>query len=151
MNKQVVVPEGMMKAVVEHHPARGFLEDDPKLYATTTLEAVLEAALRWMSSRSPEISQEQVKRIAASVGTTESQAYDTIDLGVRRMFLAPEPEAAEIDDQLCRDVAYAMEKAGYRPMKFESGGLPRYLTLSEVTEAGRAAIEAYRRGKKSKT
>lgn len=59
-----------------------------------------------------------------------------------------EPEVPE--DRECSDLIYAIEKAGFRTMKFGEDGLPRYLNLDETREAGRAAIEAYRRGQRSK-
>ena len=44
-------------------------------------------------------------------------------------------------DEHYRAIAYAMERVGFRPMRIEQDGLPRYLNLEEVTAAGKAAFD----------
>ena len=86
--KKVVVPDGMISAC-----RKAWRDTDGGFHDSREVSVVIcEAALRWLSKRSPDMTQESIKRIADSIGINPIQAFDAIDLGVRRMFLAPEPE-----------------------------------------------------------
>lgn len=140
--KRIVVPEGMLKAVIEHHPARRFLQDDPKLYATTTLEAVLEAALRWISENPRVPTDGQAEEIALESYYSDPALPDSlltkikVNMAVewqRRMFLAPEPNS--LDD------LYIF------PNQFIPGDLKVDISANDVNVR---INEAYRRGQQSR-
>ncbi len=86
--KKIVIPEGMISAC-----RKAWRDTDGGFHDSREVSVVIcEAALRWLSKRSPDMTQESIKRIADSIGINPIQAFDAIDLGVRRMFLAPESE-----------------------------------------------------------
>ena len=92
--KKYVVPEGMLKAVIEHHPSKGNIADDPHLMSTTTLNACLEAAIRWQAENPPKASMKQLQEMFEKVDQGNGGTYipSCLEEWIRRMYLAPEPE-----------------------------------------------------------
>lgn len=82
--KKIVVPDGMLKAYLDSFNQIGSSGEDR-----------LEAALRWQSNRSPDISPELLERLANAGNVSEETAYDIVDMALRRMYVAPEPEKHE--------------------------------------------------------
>lgn len=91
MNDKIVVPEGMLKAASSHVD----VDTANGLCAFSHIKIALEAALRWQSSRSPDISSELLDLLARDAHVSKEAAYDIVDLALRRMYLAPEPEVPE--------------------------------------------------------
>ena len=102
--KKIVVPEGMHRAAVERLLLYENFRVDafepntstPEQQANGRASVVLEAALRWQSNRSPDISPELLGMLADDAGTCQKTAYDIVDMALRRMYLAPEPEIGSV-------------------------------------------------------
>lgn len=45
-----------------------------------------------------------------------------------------------ITEEQLRTIPYAMEKAGFRPMRVQPDELPKYMMIDEVTESGAVAL-----------
>jgi hypothetical protein len=123
-DKKIKVPEGMLKAAV------AAMKDPPgsKFRSTEQWASLgLEAALRWLAEQVDERNQEYAKDIRAAElerfgddngRMMEKVAYEfgaSHGLGfVRRMFLAPEPEApAEIANLLVDSCAHVTVDSDY--------------------------------------
>lgn len=123
--KNIKVPEGMMKASYDAHLLLG------KMGAQ--IPTVLEAALRWLSENPIVPTPEQARElIGPMVVLNETSLIFAIEAWQRRMFLAPETEVPGLDDVLESFISYM--KTSKPP------------TLAEVE----AKLEAYRRGQRSK-
>jgi hypothetical protein len=145
--KKIVVPEGMHRAAVEWLLLYENFKVDTLEPSTSTPEqqangrasVVLEAVLRWQSNRSPEISKELLERLATAGNVSKETAYDIVDIALRRMYDAPEPEVPkEIEDLLLVDAA---------TFKLPDGDN----FYGSAADRNAAVIEAYHRGQKSKT
>jgi hypothetical protein len=94
---KIKVPEGMLKAVIDHHPTRGMIKDDPDARGLTTIEAIVEAALRWQRENAPMPTKEQTdaagSEFALSRETCGSFGHWWAGEWPRRMYDAPELEA----------------------------------------------------------
>ena len=84
--KKIVVPDGMLKAAIECRNLEGIHK--------RTFEAILEAALRWLSDNPIKPTRHQVTELMVIPFMFEEWQ--------RRMFLAPEPEIPEeLRDMVC--------------------------------------------------
>ena len=161
--KKVVVPDGMISAC-----RKAWRDTDGGFHDSREVSVVIcEAALRWLSKRSPDMTQESIKRIADSIGINPTQAFDAIDLGVRRMFLAPEPEVKfyrKVGDEYI-EIENPSEELKEMFNIPPGGGKTACVIIEETEMIGQetinefcsrykwirdAVIEAYRRGKESK-
>ena len=128
--QKIVVPEEMLKAVIDHHPVRGMLQDDPALFGMDTLRVCLKVALEWLAENpivptkedSEELTREWHSKYA-HLGKDGFWIWAYREMQ-RRMFLAPEEPmiGEETVGQFCA----------------------RYQKI------GDAVIEAFRRGRESK-
>lgn len=95
------IPEGMLKAVIEHHPAKGRIADDPHVMSTTTLNVCLESALRWLLEVGLDEKFIQAycdKEFNGYDGTANRIGFRMGINYVRDMFRSPEPK---VNPQKC--------------------------------------------------
>jgi len=141
--KKIVVPKGMIEAVIDHHPSKGALQSDPDMLSTDTVTAVLEAAIRWMIENPIVPSTKDADKLWREAHTLSADSKtghagkDMLIEWQRMMFLAPEPEVPE-------EVKDLMSK--YADPKLQTDGLLRAMARGHNEDI----IEAYRRGQKSR-
>jgi len=140
--KKIVVPEGMLMAAVEAVQDRSefgfsFLDNEQRETVIAQTKDTLEAALRWLSEHPVVMSEQAWEECFKAIpeGPYETSANVEIAQCVewqRRCFLAPHPEAPEEITEI-RDLTAQFD-----------------VSTHDGYKACVAAVEAFRRGQKSK-
>jgi hypothetical protein len=92
-DKKIKVPDGMLEAAM-----RASMEAGLPIGPSTELRVVIEAALRWLSAGHMDFPLPLLKEILEAVPgwkLNETVIQNVLHQGLRRMFLAPEPEVPE--------------------------------------------------------
>jgi hypothetical protein len=138
-DKKIKVLDGMLEAAM-----RASMEAGLPIGPSTELRVVIEAALRWLSAGHMDFPLPLLKEILEAVPgwkLNETVIQNVLHQGLRRMFLAPEPEVPEVPEEI-EDLLSFADKEHFAGV-VDEGKIPVSVYKAAVTKA-------FHRGQKSR-